>query len=92
MNELDEHGLHFVMRQIDYHHQEANPSMPSEEYLAKHRTARDRLIEQLKAQGKRVILVKADHFEECGRYVCEGDDGVNGYDPLPGTVTLEEEA
>ena len=80
-----------MMRQIFYHHCEANPSMPSEAYLAEQREARDRLIVQLKAQGKRVILVRADHLEDCGRYVCEGDDGVNGYDPLPGTVTLEQE-
>ena len=83
---------HEIMSAIFYHHMEANPSMPSEEYLAEQRAARDVLIEKLKAQGKHVILVKADYLEACGRYVCEGDDGVNGYDPLPGTVTLEQES
>jgi hypothetical protein len=70
---------------------EANPTMPSEEYLASHRAARDRLIAKLKEQGKRVILVKADHLEQCGRYVCEGDDGFTGYDPLAGATTTEQE-
>ena len=82
---------HRIMSAIFYHHMEANPIQHSEEYLAEQREARDRLIEKLKAQGKRIILVKADWLEECGRYVCDGDDGVNGYEPLPGSVTLEEE-
>jgi hypothetical protein len=79
------------MKTIYYHHMEANPDLPSDAYLAEHRAARDRLVAELKAQGKRVILVKAEHLEDCGRYVCEGDDGVNGYDPLPGTITVEQE-
>lgn len=82
---------HDLMRAIYYHHMEANPSMPSEEYLAEHRAERDKLIGQLKAQGKRVILVKADWLEDCGRYVCEDDDGANGYDPLPGSESTEQE-
>lgn len=52
---------------------------------------RDIRIAALKAQGKRVLLVRAEAYESCGRYVCEGDDGFNGYHPLPSTVTTEEE-
>jgi hypothetical protein len=80
-----------MMSAINRHHFEANPLMQSEEYLARHRAARDLLIAKLKEQGKRVILVKADHLESCGRYVCEGDDGFTGYDPRHGTSTTEQE-
>jgi hypothetical protein len=83
--------LHVMMNAINRHHFEANPTLPTEEYLARHRAARDRLIAKLKEQGKQVILVKADHLEACGRYVCEGDDGFSGYDPLAGTTTTEQE-
>ena len=82
---------HSIMSAIYYHHNEAHPTMPSEEYLAEQREACDRLIEKLKAQGKRVILVHADWLEDCGRYVCEDDDGVNGYEPLPGSTSTEEQ-
>src|SRR5258708_1553824 len=82
---------HEIMSALNYHHMEANPTIPSEEYLAEQRAARDGLIAKLKAQGKRVILVKSDSYEECGRYVCEDDDGMNGYDPLAGTETVEQE-
>lgn len=74
---------HEIMSAIYYHHMEANPYAPSEEYLAEQRAARDRLIAKLKAQGKHVILVESNSLESCGRYVCEGDDGCRGYDPEP---------
>ena len=82
---------HEIMSAIFSFHMEAHPAMPTPEEVADYERQRDNLIATLKAQGKRVILVKADWLESCGRYVCEGDDGVNGYDPLPGSVTLEEE-
>ncbi len=83
--------LHQIMSAINGYHMEAHPSIPTTQEIAEYEQQRDRLINKLKAQGKRVILVKSNYLEECGRYVCEGDDGGNGYDPLPGTITLEQE-
>jgi hypothetical protein len=91
MQFMSDSEAHALIRSINAHHFEANPSMPSQGYIDEQKRKRDELVERLKLAGKRVMLVKADSYEECGRYVCEGYDGVNGYDPLPGTVTLEQE-
>jgi hypothetical protein len=82
-------SLHEMMKAINAYHMEAHPELPTPEEIANLERQRDRLIAKLNAQGKQVILVKAAHLESCGRYVCEGDDGFNGYDPLPGTIIVE---
>lgn len=82
--------LHEAMRTINACHFDANP-VPDLEYIAYMKGERDKVIATLKAQGKRIVLVKGSGYESCGRYVCEGDDGFNGYSPLPGAVTTEEE-
>jgi hypothetical protein len=83
--------LHEIMSIINSRHFEANPDPIDPDYIEEMKQDRDRRIAALKAQGKRVILVKGGGYEDCGRYVCEGEDGFNGYSPLPGTVTTEEE-
>lgn len=84
-------ALHEIMVRINQYHMDAHPIIPTPAEIAALEQQRDRLIADLKAQGKRVLLVKAEYLESCGRYVCEGDDGFNGYDPLPGSTTLEQE-
>jgi len=87
---MERRYLRQIIQAINYHHWEANPDPIDEVDLAEHRRLRDALVEKLKAQGKRVLLVKSNSHETCGRYVCEGEDGVNGYDPLPGTTVIEQ--
>lgn len=82
--------LHEAMHTINACHFDANPE-PDLEYIESMRRERDKGIAALKAQGKRIVLVKGSGYEQCGRYACEGDDGFNGYSPLPGVVTTEEE-
>lgn len=87
---MSERTVSQSVREINRLHFEANPSPPDPVHIARCKQERDRLIALLKAQGKHVLLVRSESYEECGRYVCEDYDGVNGYDPLPGTVTVEE--
>lgn len=88
---MSDQEMRQTIRMINEHHFEANPTMPSQGYIDEQKRKRDELVARLKQQGKRVLLVRCDSYEDCGRYVCDGYDGVNGYDPLPGTVTLEQE-
>lgn len=85
-------NLHGIMSAINYFHMEANPEPPDPDYIERMKRQRDRLIEKLKEQGKQVILVKADFLESCGRYVCDNEDGFNGFHLLPGSTTIEQEA
>lgn len=88
---MSDQEMRQFIRMINAHHFEANPTIPSQNYINGQKRKRDELIDKLKKQGKCVLLVHSDSYEECGRYVCEGYDGVNGYNPLPGTTTIEQE-
>jgi hypothetical protein len=91
-NYISDREAHELIKSIFYHHNEAHPVMPTQKQIDEHIQARDRAIEKLKASGKRVVLVKADFLEECGRYLCDDDDGFSEkFEPLPGAVVIEQE-
>lgn len=89
---ISDREAHEIIKSINYHHGEAYPTMPTQEQIKEHLRARDLGITKLKASGRRVTLVKADFLEERGRYLCGDDEGYSEkFEPLPGTIVIEEE-